>query len=281
MPTKHIHDGKIQQITTFKHRLINDGMIPFDVKSVLDVGCERGLTGALLQRSRDLDRMAGLDIFEPYLDDVRKHGYYTDVSQFDLNSGQPFPFKDDSFDCALCIDVFEHLKDKETGFHVAREMERVAKRVVIAMPSCLMTHPDFDDNPHQRHTIIFKPSEFKRLGYRVIGVGPVLLHLAGKYVCLPIESWPISTAFPSLSLTFVCIKDGALMPTKEGKPDEKKEEAKPAPKEDTSKAEAKKVLAKKSEAPGKPEEKKPEAHRAQKPKPKAGLEEKHAEVEKA
>ena len=210
MSLKPPNDGRAHTICTFKHRLINDGMIPFDVRSVLDVGCERGLTGALLQRTRDLDRMAGLDIFEPYLEDVRRHGYYTDVFQFDLNSGQPFPFEGQSFDCALCIDVFEHLKDKETGLNVMREMERVARRVVIAMPSCLMKHPDFDNNPHQRHVLevdFFKPKDFRRLGYRVIGVGPALLHLAGKYVCLPIESWPFSTAFPSLSLSFVCIKD--------------------------------------------------------------------------
>lgn len=100
-------------------------LIPSDVESVLDVGCGRGLVGYLCLAHREPARLVGIDIFEPYLKFVTKHGLYNEVLKHDLNE-LPLPYVDREFDLVTAVEVIEHLEE-ERALHLIEELERVAK----------------------------------------------------------------------------------------------------------------------------------------------------------
>ena len=110
--------------------------------SILDVGC--GVDS--LVRDNDVYSV-GCDIHAPYLlesRDLKQHDGYV---QCDLNEN--LPFKDNSFDLALCADVVEHL-EKEKGFNLLAELERVArKKVVVITPNGFIEQNIYDENAYQ------------------------------------------------------------------------------------------------------------------------------------
>jgi predicted TPR repeat methyltransferase len=60
-------------------------MIPVDVESLLDLGCGRGIVGALCRIYRAPRRLVGLDAWEPYLSFCREHRLYDELVRWDLN----------------------------------------------------------------------------------------------------------------------------------------------------------------------------------------------------
>lgn len=96
------------------------GLIPHDVRTVLDVGCG---DGRLSKRMAQTGRMVvGIDLSREALRHVR-------VPRI-LGSCDRLPFGDRSFDLVLCSEVLEHLP---IGVYRATllELERVARRYVI------------------------------------------------------------------------------------------------------------------------------------------------------
>ena len=85
--------------------------------SILDVGCDQAPL-------RDMFRSnyTGIDIAgKP---DIK----------IDLEKIQYLPFKDNSFNCVLCIDVLEHLENLESIF---AELMRVSDQyIIISLPNC-------------------------------------------------------------------------------------------------------------------------------------------------
>ncbi|KPV63929.1 MAG: hypothetical protein AOA66_0507 [Candidatus Bathyarchaeota archaeon BA2] len=53
----------------FLHEILK--AIPHNVKTLIDVGCGRGIVGALVRVYRNADRLVGIDIRTDYLDFVR------------------------------------------------------------------------------------------------------------------------------------------------------------------------------------------------------------------
>src|SRR5947199_3638926 len=81
--------------------------IPVDCKSLLDVGCGRGIIGALCRIYRRPESLVGIDGFEPYLEFTQGAGLYNETILRDLNQ-TPLPFRTQEFEVVTCIEVIEH-----------------------------------------------------------------------------------------------------------------------------------------------------------------------------
>ena len=139
--------------------------IPLETSTLIDVGCGKGIIGALMRMYRCPKRLVAIDAFKPYLDFCKKHNLYDEFLQFDLTN-LPLPFNNMEFDVATCIEVIEHLP-KKLGFKLLEELERIAKKVVVTTPSIFFAQKFYNNNPHQAHLSVWTSKEFSCRGYKV------------------------------------------------------------------------------------------------------------------
>ena len=184
--------------------LLRPSFTPLNVKSVLDVGCGRGILGCLLRVYRDVDFVVGIDIFRPYLDFARTHSAYDALIHMDL-SRTGLPFSDREFDMVFCLEVMEHL-ERERGLSLLDELERVGSRIVVTTPGVFFSQAQFDSNPNQAHMSYYDVRDFERRGYRVFGVGSLrLLSRCAPAVAGVLGS--LSYHFPRSSSTILALRD--------------------------------------------------------------------------
>jgi ubiquinone/menaquinone biosynthesis C-methylase UbiE len=143
--------------------------IPVKADSIVDVGCGRGIIGALVRIYRNPKRIVGIDAFRPYLDFCRRHDFYDELYDYDLRQ-IPLPFIDKEFDVATCIEVIEHLP-KISGIYLLNELERIAKKIIITTPNGPLPQKALDGNPFQKHLSCWYVKDFIKRGYTVKGVG--------------------------------------------------------------------------------------------------------------
>jgi len=143
-------------------------LIPINTKSLLDLGCGRGIIGILTRIYRyNIEKMVGVDIFNKYINFCRKHRIYDQIIKWDLRN-LPLPFIDKSFDVVTLIEVVEHLP-KALAINLIHEAERIAKkRVILSTPNGAkfsMQELCYDNNPFQKHLCYFTVKELKKMGY--------------------------------------------------------------------------------------------------------------------
>jgi len=151
-------------------------------EEILDVGCAKGKWGFLLRTNwwrtkdgsghKEPKLLIGIDLFTPFLRKAKHHRIYDDVV---CCSGSALPFKEASFDTVIASEVIEHM-DKDAGKLLLKEMERVARRVIIVTtPNILrkreglLTSEGF--NPFERHETKWSIRDLQNEGYKVHGVG--------------------------------------------------------------------------------------------------------------
>lgn len=110
---------------TKMHRLLREALGSLDGRSILDLGCGRGLLLARFERYRGVER-AGIEIDPDEAEQARAHGVEPlphHVNGFEgTRMTARLPFDDDSFDVVLAGEIIEHVVDTE-GF--AGEIHRV------------------------------------------------------------------------------------------------------------------------------------------------------------
>jgi hypothetical protein len=143
--------------------------IPVNCKSLLDVGCGRGIIGALCRIYRCVDRLVGMDGFEPYLEFSENAGLYDRTILRNLND-TPLPFGDREFEVVTCIEVIEHL-EWSAGQSLLDELERIGSHVILTTPNIRFQQGEYDGNGLQRHLSGWNPSDFRARGYKVYGTG--------------------------------------------------------------------------------------------------------------
>lgn len=189
--------------TTWTHpgvRQILDA-IPVGAHSVLDVGCGRGLIGALCRIYRGPSRLVGIDGYRPYLEFCARHNFYDELLERRLED-VPLPFAEREFDVATCIEVIEHL-DRPDGERLISELERVARTVVISTPTTYFEQHELDGNDLQRHRSVWAVRDFRRRGYAVQGAGG--LKVLGRNVRFVSAAFaPMVRFVPSLSQVILC-----------------------------------------------------------------------------
>jgi ubiquinone/menaquinone biosynthesis C-methylase UbiE len=108
-------------VEKFVEDLIEQGK----ANSLLDVGCAEGLYTRFLAHRREYS--IGLDISRPKLIRAKSYCYHKNV-QFILASAENLPFRDNSFDIVLCIDVLRCVKNL---FKAVNELFRVSRKYII------------------------------------------------------------------------------------------------------------------------------------------------------
>ncbi len=137
---------------------------------VLDVGCSDGVGSPAAALTRRFGHhIVGLDIFLPVLESAAQNGTYDHVVHGD---GGHLPFKDDSFDVVVCLEVLEHFP-KEGGVRLLRELERVSCwLVMISCPVGTWEQDVREGNPYQLHQHVWELEEIEAMQFnRVRGVG--------------------------------------------------------------------------------------------------------------
>jgi len=109
--------------------------IPSDVRSILDVGCGNGAFVNTLSNGfpNRFDKIVGLDSSKEALKHVKTEKFNGSIGNL--------PFRDKNFDLVTCLEVLEHLpqKDFEKGI---LELQRVSKKYII------ITVPNEEDLEH-------------------------------------------------------------------------------------------------------------------------------------
>lgn len=128
---KHSHGNPLQQylIGRFYNQMF-DLLRPLEVDSILDVGSGEGTTLNKLQKQKIGKRLEGLE----YLDTAIKIGRKL-YPKLKLKQGTIFdlPYKDNSFDLLLCMEVLEHIENPETAIP---ELHRVtSKYLLVSVPN--------------------------------------------------------------------------------------------------------------------------------------------------
>jgi len=187
------------------HEILNN--IPIHVESLIDVGCGRGIIGALVRIYRNAKRLVGIEIFKKNLDFCRQMNFYDELYEYDLKQ-IPLPFNNKEFEAATCIEVIEHLP-KNKGINLLNELERIAKMIIITTPNVPFSQRDYDNNPFQRHLSSWSVKDFIKRGYKVKGVGdfvPFGRHV--KYLSFYLSKFSyVMPAFSDMLLAYkVCNK---------------------------------------------------------------------------
>jgi SAM-dependent methyltransferase len=160
-----------------------------------------------------MNMTVGIEHFPPYIKFCSEHGLYDKLLNLDLSLVNSLPFSDREFDVATCIEVLEHLP-KQSGIKILKEIERVARKVVITTPRSphaerwnlenykFTLNPElFDNNPNMIHQSKWTLKEFKKQGYKVHGYGNFGLRKVG--FVLQGCSWII----PRLAENYLCEKE--------------------------------------------------------------------------
>lgn len=114
------HDWKLEEPTTHSHFFSQKFLLGsefFNDKNILEVGCG---PAAAIHSLRQARLRVGID---PLASELR-HFYRNSTNQIQ-GIGEYLPFKDETFDVVLCINVLDHVQNP---FAVLKEMQRCLKR---------------------------------------------------------------------------------------------------------------------------------------------------------
>lgn len=185
-----------------------------DCATAVDFGC--GKDSPIKFFSNKLKYSLGVDGHPASVEASKKSKIHSEyiVSEI-LEAGRRL--MDNSFDCALALDVIEHLK-KEDGRELLKEMERIAKKkIIIYTPNGFLKQSVFDNNPAQEHLSGWNAGEMKKIGFKVYGMSGlrVLRKELGEIKYKPRFFWRFISRltqipayyFPNLAFQILCVKN--------------------------------------------------------------------------
>lgn len=187
--------------------------------TILDVGCGRGWQMETISKYKNF-YSAGIDLFMPNVSECKKKRIYDECIVCDVRF---LPFRKESFDIAICLEVIEHTIKSE-GLKLIQDLEEIARtQVIISTPNgFLPLLPVYEDevktNPLQVHKSGYLPIEFERRGYEIEYRGLRTVWKLGKhrlpvalkwlfYVLLPFLSQPLIIHSPNSAAFMMCFKN--------------------------------------------------------------------------
>jgi GT2 family glycosyltransferase/2-polyprenyl-3-methyl-5-hydroxy-6-metoxy-1,4-benzoquinol methylase len=107
-------------------------LVPAGARRVLDVGCAAGGLGRLL-KSRARCEVVGIESHAGAAEAARHH--LDQVLVMDLDAAESLPFEAGAFDCVVCADVLEHLRDPERALRLLRRYLAPEGTLVASIPN--------------------------------------------------------------------------------------------------------------------------------------------------
>jgi len=136
-----------------------------DCRTVIDLGCGTSSPAKYIRSKKQY--WVGVDGFGPYIEkckELKIHNTYIKSDIFKLK----LPPK--SFECAIALDVIEHLEKKE-GEQFLKQMEALASiKIIIFTPNGYVPQKTIDENILQKHKSGYSYFEMRKMGFRVFGV---------------------------------------------------------------------------------------------------------------
>lgn len=135
---------------------------------VLDLGCGPQSPLKMLKENPDLELYSvGVDIFRPYIErNINIEKIHTEIIEENILN---INFPDNSFDCAIMIDVIEHI-EKENFHNFLPKLGKIAKKIIIITPNNFVEQDTYDENVYQKHVSGWTVKEFKDSGFRCFGL---------------------------------------------------------------------------------------------------------------
>jgi len=138
------------------------------LSTILDIGIGFGIWGYLAHVLRKPSLLVGIDINLNYLLAAKKHNIYDCLV---LASASSLPFREESFDYVLAIEVIEHLP-KVAGEKMFAELERVCRRkIVLTTPNGFLEQHPCVAPESEIHKSGWSARELRGKGYKVRGIG--------------------------------------------------------------------------------------------------------------
>ena len=161
--------------------LLIQTLVPSKGKIFADFACGFGKQGRQIRSFCSPNYLVGLDIWKPYLLEVKQNKIYDDLVLADITN---LPFKNKSVDVSCACEVIEHLYHSDCEKFLA-SLENISKeKVIISTPNYEYKQGIVRGNINEKHVSVWKDSYFKRNGYKVKGIG---ILIKGHSVCnLPI-----------------------------------------------------------------------------------------------
>lgn len=195
----------------FVHKLKNE-VVPF-CGTAVDLGC--GKKSPLIFFSRELQHSLGVDGHPAAIEQAKKDKIHSEYLTADVLAACR-RLADNSFDCAMALDLIEHLEKRE-GEILLKEMQRIArKRVIIYTPNGFLRQIAFVDNEFQEHLSGWEAAEMKKLGFAVYGMSglKILRKELGEIKYKPRLVWQFVSSltqilvyyFPALAFQILCVK---------------------------------------------------------------------------
>lgn len=128
--------------------------VPAGTKRLLDVGCGAGLTAHYAKHTLGVEEAIGVEYVEPI---ARRASEYLDAVHIGDIEQMELPYPDGYFDCILCADVLEHLRDP---WEVLRKLRRLLSPAGVLVASI----------PNIGHLSVLAKIIFDRFEYEPSGI---------------------------------------------------------------------------------------------------------------
>ena len=159
---------------------ISDAFIANEIKGcsrILDLGIgPHSSISRIKSQLRSNVFILGVEDFKPYTESNRVAGIHNSYLKSNILA---IDFPPDSFDCAILIDVIEHI-DKQEFLDFLPKLELIAKIIIIVTPNGFLEQNEYDDNPYQIHRSGWTEEELRKLGFLCHGISG-LKCLRGKF----------------------------------------------------------------------------------------------------
>lgn len=107
-------------------------LIPPNTSSLLDVGCGEGALARDAKVNYKIEFVAGVELFDAAAEKARE--VLDDALCMDIETGE-LPYGDDRFDCIVCADILEHLRDPWSVLAKLRRVLRDDGVLVASIPN--------------------------------------------------------------------------------------------------------------------------------------------------
>ena len=190
-------------------------LLPSGKLQVLDLGCETGVWGAILNKEKRHE-FTGVDVYKPYLDICAKNGNYQKLIKADLTK---INFKSKSFDIVFLFQVIEHLKKANAIKLIKKSINIARKGVLISVPNGYCEQELYEHNLYQKHLSNWTVDDLEELGFRVFGQGLKVIYGSKSYektkkasfwqrIAVPLSTifLPLLLFFPELGAQLIAVK---------------------------------------------------------------------------